>query len=234
MRVAKTGGAPQVLASGQAHPAGVAVDDRHVYWLTSTGLHRAPKAGGVVKRLASERPSPAGAILVDATHVYWVAYAGVVRTPKTGGASLVFSGTTQINSLARDATGLYAAALPGKILRIAHPERIRAAEARAAQPPTRDQLLARVRQAIERQAAEVKRQCRHPKNQQLQGRATIMVSRGRVSSVYVMRPPLVVMSGMQDLERCIKRVFKQTNVSFMNKHRGPFAHPAYQQDFEIE
>lgn len=68
---------PVVLASGEDQALGIAVDDTHVYWGTSTALgtvKRIPKQGGTPETIASGQDHPFG-IAVDAESVFWANYA---------------------------------------------------------------------------------------------------------------------------------------------------------------
>ena len=72
-RVAKTGGAVQVLVAG-TDSANLAVDDTYVYW-TELGfgdgrVRRVLKAGGAAQNVATGRDGPY-AVALDATHVYF-------------------------------------------------------------------------------------------------------------------------------------------------------------------
>ena len=65
-------GTPEVFATGQAKPWGVAIDDAYVYW-TNEGddsVMRAPKSGGAPKVIADNQAEP-HRVLVDGTNVIW-------------------------------------------------------------------------------------------------------------------------------------------------------------------
>jgi hypothetical protein len=94
MRVAKMGGAATTIASGQWVPAGIAVDDRNVYWVDS-GLAdgvgtvmMAAKGGGAPVVLASGQDSP-GAIVVDASCVYWTNVGTSAKNDADGAVMMV-------------------------------------------------------------------------------------------------------------------------------------------------
>jgi hypothetical protein len=72
MKVAKSGGSPVVLASGQTYPSYLALDATRVYWTNQDSVAAAPIGGGVVTELAPSTIKANG-IAVDATSVYWTA-----------------------------------------------------------------------------------------------------------------------------------------------------------------
>ena len=51
-RVAKTGGAVQIMASAQTQATAIAVDDTHVYW-TAGDIMRMAKTGGPLETIAT-------------------------------------------------------------------------------------------------------------------------------------------------------------------------------------
>jgi hypothetical protein len=71
MGVAKAGGVPWVLASGQSHLSGVSASAGRVYWSTHDDVWSSSPDGGAVQALANGRPSPQ-AIVADAANAYWV------------------------------------------------------------------------------------------------------------------------------------------------------------------
>lgn len=90
MRLAKSGGDPQVLATAQSSPLGLVVDDEAVYW-TNAGADgegaviRLAKAGGQPVALVTGLSSP-GELAADEDHLYWTSKsAGVERIAKLGG-----------------------------------------------------------------------------------------------------------------------------------------------------
>lgn len=94
-RIPKSGGPPQTLASKQAHPAAIAVDDTAVYWVdvgygaAATALMRAGKDGANVAALVDDADGARGIaeVAVDGTNVYWLerGTGRLVKMPKAGG-----------------------------------------------------------------------------------------------------------------------------------------------------
>lgn len=91
LRMPADGGQPVILASGQANPTALALDDDHVYWSTaeSGGVWRLPRTGGVPERLFEG--DHITALAIDDTHVYFpVPHENSIRrVPKQGGPSEV-------------------------------------------------------------------------------------------------------------------------------------------------
>jgi hypothetical protein len=100
-RIPKGGGPPQTLASNQAHPAAIAVDDAAVYWVDvgygtgATALMRAGKDGSNVAPLVDDADGARGIgeVAVDGTNVYWleISTGRIVKMPKAGGAETVIA-----------------------------------------------------------------------------------------------------------------------------------------------
>jgi WD40 repeat protein len=94
VRFPTAGGAPTVIASRQGEPSGLAVDERHAFWVASATerLRRAPKLGGAFGGLATDTKGPAR-IAVDDTSAFVARSrlekrddeAILVRVPKDGG-----------------------------------------------------------------------------------------------------------------------------------------------------
>lgn len=91
MRVAKTGGLPQVLATSQTFPGSLVVDDTAVYWtngginLGSGQVMQVAKTGGPIRVVASGLNFPIS-LVDDHDYLYWSDdLVGVKRVAKRGG-----------------------------------------------------------------------------------------------------------------------------------------------------
>lgn len=71
-RVAKAGGATQVLATGQVSPGRIVVQGSTVYWVNTLGgaVMRAKKDGSGAATILVAAPEPTG-IAADVGHIYW-------------------------------------------------------------------------------------------------------------------------------------------------------------------
>ena len=129
-RVAKQGGAVEVIAPGQPGAWSVAVDDAYAYWtilcdpwpwgaepaccVPGAAVARTPLAGGAVEVLAPVGASDALMLALDADNVYWSTRAdGVWKVPKTGGTPVALVPAGAFVSLAFSGGGLYAAGFVG-------------------------------------------------------------------------------------------------------------------------
>jgi hypothetical protein len=89
-RVAKTGGATQMLVSGEANVQGLAVDDTHVYWSSFVGnaIKRILKGGGAIEVVSAA--SDPRTLAVDSADVFWAnqGTGKVLKAPKQGGGPI--------------------------------------------------------------------------------------------------------------------------------------------------
>jgi hypothetical protein len=108
MTAALDGSAPTVLASGQACPAGLAIDDDTVYWATAGAIYTVPKAGGTAATIATAEMN-ALSITVDNTNVYWTDFDGVSLASKAGSSAVtsLATGLGFVRGVAVDAAFVY-------------------------------------------------------------------------------------------------------------------------------
>jgi hypothetical protein len=122
MKVGLGGGAPTVLASGQANPKGIAVDATNVYWLTfdacsgtvcDGAITSVPLNGGQLTVLASGLAGP-NDLAVDSVNAYWTQLIGddLLRVPLLGGpittvVPTATSGMSLASQVVVDATSIY-------------------------------------------------------------------------------------------------------------------------------
>jgi hypothetical protein len=87
MRVAKAGGAAQLVASYPMNRILEAVDDTYVYWWDDHGVFRSPKYRGPEMRLMDTYSVPSrSALAMDGSELYWVEpEAGLYAAPLAGG-----------------------------------------------------------------------------------------------------------------------------------------------------
>lgn len=129
------GGAKELLVGDTGSPvAAIALDQRAVYWQTTSALMSVPKAGGA-RPVTLHSVSPDSALVlglaVDEHHLYWINATGhwqtpsgeLRRMPKTGGQQTVLTAavswgilTMRANPLAVDATRIYWANPDGSLL----------------------------------------------------------------------------------------------------------------------
>jgi hypothetical protein len=130
LKVAKSGGASTMLASGQGTVYAIAVDAMNVYWTTNSGtVAAAPvdSAGGSMHVLASQLTAPRGIAVMNGA-VYWNnAGAGVGTIPSDGGnvtmlasgPGLGGNGGNFAPGIAVDASAVYwADSANGKIMKV--------------------------------------------------------------------------------------------------------------------
>jgi sugar lactone lactonase YvrE len=112
MRVAKTGGAPQELASGWVGTGNLGLDDATVYFVACpTGfceaqeLHAVPKAGGDARLVASRSSAAGDGDVVARSRLYWSGRAAgpdeellgqILALPKAGGDAPLLAGGMQM------------------------------------------------------------------------------------------------------------------------------------------
>jgi hypothetical protein len=127
MQLAKAGGAPIALASGQGAPTGLAIDATSVYFTNASlngTVQRVPIGGGPITTIASGQSNP-GEIVVDDANVYWKtgnADGAIVKAPVAGGTptTLVPIGWPSVFGMALDSQYLYwTNAGDGTVMRVA-------------------------------------------------------------------------------------------------------------------
>jgi hypothetical protein len=95
-------GPPLELATGQAEPVGVAIDDTYVYWGNHSGLmiwKMLLGGGPQIKVADAVRPVDLG---LDADNVYWTdaGLNAVMKVPKTGGTAVAIASATNPGQIA--------------------------------------------------------------------------------------------------------------------------------------
>jgi hypothetical protein len=121
-RVAKAGGASEVLSQGDNFPSGLVVRGGKAYWaaLADDAIRSSPVAGGGVATFASTK-GPRLAIAADDTFLYWLAEGEypmpLMKQPLAGGAAeslgaAINEPASWPTNLAVDATHVYFALPP--------------------------------------------------------------------------------------------------------------------------
>lgn len=77
-RLAKAGGKPASVVTGQAVPAALAQDTSSVYWASEDAIFRADKGGGAAIKVV-DRPDEVTSIATDGAYVYWTDRTGRVQ-----------------------------------------------------------------------------------------------------------------------------------------------------------
>jgi hypothetical protein len=87
LRVAKSGGPTQVVASGQTGLSDIAVNGDHIYWAAQDGVWRRSKATGSIEHVVDTAMPPGSryALTLDERFLYWSDANGVPRLPLEGG-----------------------------------------------------------------------------------------------------------------------------------------------------
>lgn len=81
-RLAKAGGKPSSVVTGQSIPGGLAQDGSSIYWTNGDAIFRADKSGGGATKIV-DKTDRAISLAVDATNVYWTDRMGrVQKLPK--------------------------------------------------------------------------------------------------------------------------------------------------------
>jgi hypothetical protein len=129
------GGSVITLASGQASPSGLALDDTHVYWVnqgsssTNGAIKRRPKTGGSVQTIVSAQARP-DRIAVDGGQVFWLNLGtdaggstgwingSVMRANKDGSSARSLAPATWPTDLAIDGDHVYFNEHAGTVKRV--------------------------------------------------------------------------------------------------------------------
>jgi hypothetical protein len=115
-QAAKAAPTPKTIASGQEAVSQIAVDDANVYWISTAGLFRAPRAGGSPSRLWDGKVA---ALAVDATAIYFGGLDGLWALPKAGGRPVELEKETRVIDLALDSANVYiSSGTHGSVLRV--------------------------------------------------------------------------------------------------------------------
>jgi hypothetical protein len=118
-RIARGGGAPEVIGTDWFNYGGpIAVDATSLYG-AGRGLVKMPKGGGASVTLATASGTCCGGIAVDRTSVYSIDADAVMKTPIVGGVSVTLAtlGPTNPSCVAVDASDVYVG-MDGAIVRV--------------------------------------------------------------------------------------------------------------------
>jgi hypothetical protein len=111
LKVNKTTGAVETLASGQDMPVTVAHDGGYVYWAGQDdgSIKRIPASGGALSVVAAGQEPRIHSIAVDGTDVFWGSGAGYVKRAPVGGGTptVLASGKVCPLDVVVDATHVY-------------------------------------------------------------------------------------------------------------------------------
>lgn len=117
MRIAKAGGPPEMLASGDGYPSGIAVAGGQVYWavLSDNEIRQVPAAGGMAGVFAANQNAPRWGFASDGVSLYWLTEGDfpmhLMKAPLAGGQpSLIATSPSQASmasTLVVDASHAY-------------------------------------------------------------------------------------------------------------------------------
>lgn len=80
-KMAKAGGKPLEVVTGQDVPGDFAFDESHIFWLTPENIFKAPKAGGSAEKIV-EGMDRAIDLNVDGSYVFWTDRIGRIQRMK--------------------------------------------------------------------------------------------------------------------------------------------------------
>lgn len=111
VQMAKSGGAPIVLATDMDVPIGLAADGESLYWVSEAGgrVMKVPAAGGIPVTIAEGQPGPSS-IAVSGAEVFWTNFVDgtIMAAPLNGGSpTLVTMDQPGIGHIAVDAVHVY-------------------------------------------------------------------------------------------------------------------------------
>jgi hypothetical protein len=103
-----------ILAANEPGVQGLVTDGVYVYWSTTGGLHKAPKAGAVLQSIGTTAMSPCGGMSADASYFYCTANnAGTVLQIQLGAMNPISVGpaiASPMRGIAADCSTVYVAA----------------------------------------------------------------------------------------------------------------------------